>query len=988
MMIMTRMLVLFFWLAVLAADAAQPPTVTVRRTTATQALIEVQGYQPGQTCTLVVSPAVPALDASQGGSPDCTRQAVVSGHTLTYVLGQTSAATGTNGQWYSQALAANTTYTYTLTLGGIATPLTGSFQTATIPLGRSAPPAIPTDGSGACAWPTVDFGARGNKVIDPLTGAPLLTLYRPQDVTNSFGSLLPVSGGMPVCAPGLVTTFDGKQGYHCSFGQYSNWNNNRGGGYAGLYFIEHTSDPDAIPDMRFYGLLTWNGGAYWNQGGCNDNFTSPFMTTDPNVLYCLGQTNTDQAPILFKGQFTGHQTGQDADTHSAASYLLTGTTWTPVTDQTRTLTTLLTEFDPTAQAWTGFSYWSEFGIQNDRLVLSFANGIQGSMGWVVVFDPALVGTDPGCMAHAGGAYANTPGCIVAARPPHTLTPFSAGRWGGDLHIVFDFGDGWLSISSNIPPGTRDGWGRYQVTFPAGLPAAPDTCPASASNWPATVPAWPKGQQCALAQIAGDPVSTVQPHSIGGLQPGDQACTGAGPLGECVRFLASVDATHWWVQRQWGYPGQGAAATTAAPNAQFVMVFNGYNLSSGLSGGAMWWNWAADPHATGVATVAPDPDIELAHYFYAETPLGGVSLTTSDGQYTMRPGRLPAAFHQPLTAITASPTFHGITGPFGGNFLQQHPAPPPLHATADEAAYFFDARPLSGGQASCVAQPGVTISPIAGDLYRVRWPDLSSNCVYQTYKLLPILANSGLHTLTDVSPHILTGTNADQYRFCVTLRAGDCQANSQPGDVYANVPNLTTLTCADAYNSVTADLCLTPQHGYMQGVTQINQTRPDPSGRNGRVLTYGLAPPRAATIYWNARALPDARWALVEAGPINGSTAVMLARIPSLPPLESTNRQDFLPFTVQTSGATPPIGTADLIVRFGYDPQFRCTARDEACVVAANSAPFSFAGDALAGLPANTRTITLPAQPDRFLYWQLVYRDAGGNVLRTSATHVN
>ena len=88
-----------------------------------------------------------------------------------FVAGTRTAAPGSDGKWYSRALAANTQHYGGVTCGTDA-EVPFSFTTTTIPLGITYPDPVPFDtrGLGNYAVPTVNFTDLATMYTDPQTG--------------------------------------------------------------------------------------------------------------------------------------------------------------------------------------------------------------------------------------------------------------------------------------------------------------------------------------------------------------------------------------------------------------------------------------------------------------------------------------------------------------------------------------------------------------------------------------------------------------------------------------------------------------------------------------------------------------------------------------------------------------------------------------------------------------------------------------------------
>jgi hypothetical protein len=162
-----------------------------------------------------------------------------------------------------------------------------------------------------------------------------------------------------------------------------------------------------------------------------------------------------------------------------------------------------------------------------------------------------------------------------------------------------------------------------------------------------------------------------------------------------------------------------------------------------------------------------------------------------------------------------------------------------------------------------------------------------------------------------------------------------------------------------------------------------------NNRRTRILTSGFSRYYNTNVYWSARALPDASWALFQAPWINGQrTDLMAIKLPPWPGEDSVNRTIFQSLQVQLGSV--PAGTNNIIAEFGYDTNFYCTSRQEVCVAngaAVNEAtPFYWASEAYSGLACGSAcTITIPAIAQRVVYYRLKYRDAGNAAIATGPT---
>ena len=176
-----------------AAFTPPPPVqalnVTVLGTTPTQAILSYIAPD-NNACSVAVSSSsavnqftgvftslVHDVDAGlfPGADQDTRTGNLVNGTQRTIVVGHRGVGDGSDGSIYSLALQAATTHYFRISCGKGAYVGVGSFKTADIPLGNSAPDSIPYDanGFGGYGWPTINFADQSTKYIDPQTGALL-----------------------------------------------------------------------------------------------------------------------------------------------------------------------------------------------------------------------------------------------------------------------------------------------------------------------------------------------------------------------------------------------------------------------------------------------------------------------------------------------------------------------------------------------------------------------------------------------------------------------------------------------------------------------------------------------------------------------------------------------------------------------------------------------------------------------------------------------
>jgi hypothetical protein len=119
--------------------------------------------------------------------------------------------------------------------------------------------------------------------------------------------------------------------------------------------------------------------------------------------------------------------------------------------------------------------------------------------------------------------------------------------------------------------------------------------------------------------------------------------------------------------------------------------------------------------------------------------------------------------------------------------------------------------------------------------------------------------------------------------------------------------------------------------------------------------------------------------------------IMVGKIPPFPDEDTANRGTFVPTPVQV--ASVRAGTDNVVVEFGYGPEFRCTARRESCVATGTglvneTTPFYFASETYAGRPcASGCSVTVPALPHRVLYYRVRYRAQSGAAIAEGGTQI-
>lgn len=194
------------------APAFSAPSNLTIQTTSTQAVLsftvtdptrcQVQIYGDSAQ-TQLVDDANATLFA---GAQQCNRAgSAIAGFGVTFVAGLRTSQRASDGKLHSRALAAQTTYFYTITDQVDGRTLQGSFATSTLPLGNLYPEQPPFEGTAwdNRAYPQFDWtvNQRNQKLVDPLTGQLVKRLSfagdgyaNSQNSTDGLGA--PLAAGM------------------------------------------------------------------------------------------------------------------------------------------------------------------------------------------------------------------------------------------------------------------------------------------------------------------------------------------------------------------------------------------------------------------------------------------------------------------------------------------------------------------------------------------------------------------------------------------------------------------------------------------------------------------------------------------------------------------------------------------------------------------------------------------------------------------------
>ncbi|MGH9720145.1 MAG: hypothetical protein ACRD8O_08030, partial [Bryobacteraceae bacterium] len=746
------------------------------------------------------------------------------------------------------------------------------------------------------------------------------------------------SGSTTHCSSKARADASGKLGYHCS-----TTNNDPADRH--IWWIAPSDG-----EVRYRGPV-WTAGPTWYNQVCTQS-SMAWDTSDPqnDILYCTVNSISGK-PLILKGVLNSNIVDQ-GELPGAGGSSVNQWAWTNITPEPNDLLTKIKAFDPSFEE-TIYGV-SMVGLQDGKLFFSGRGGGQNTLGWNIVFDPATQS-------------------VVGAQASWKQMP---ARWCG-IHTSFAWtGAKWMAMVPYALHGSNGPYsGPYQSTITSALSGG-----ATQSNCQTLAPGNPlgvTGNVCSQVSVAGEPVSTSTPvgHSLGPAKVGDLFML---PIsGEFVRVIAK-NGNDWVVQRGFAkdYNPVGHAAGAiirgicgAAPFLDWYYAAERENW--------VWWDYTNDPHATN----GNDPYglfLDNATMRYERT-LGVMShgthrdgITISD-QGSFQPS-CPAS-PNPLSAgygirqapwpnhllytqtycIDGNPWFAGQSGNGHGNAVEKHVSYDQTDLTAPQQArsWYIDARPMNVYQ-----DYAETVTPVSGQLYKV-----TNFFVYAVnLKKAQIAVWSADKTLLDVSapaPFALSDGPADSFKYCKTYVAGECRAGSSVGDIYVNAPLAAPNPAGYPYfpgqhkcyakNALSIgggrDVCVVVMGAHADSVTQyVLRGRTDYTGVTSRRITNGLHPARGTDILWNTRPIPDGSWTLVQNNSINntGRVEILIARVGAPPAETSINRADFVP--IRRRIQTPPAGTNNVIVEYGYDAALNCMGKAEACISASGNNPYFFASE--------------------------------------------
>ena len=760
-----------------------------------------------------------------------------------------------------------------------------------------------------------------------------------------------------------------------------------------LYWI----NPDVTPaTIATLGQQRATDAAFSSANLSMDNYA--LDDSDPDAVgfwFATAPTTDPTHQHLYRGTYLGSPSG-GLFRDLGSAYDGVDWRWTDTTPSPNSFDAKLTAFDPNCVHCVELN-----GLLNSNtLVLAGKLGNQNSLGWIGAWD-----TLNNQVAGLGNSWSspNSRFCGV-----HGASAFNFGAQA----IVM----GWYPF-----PGGGDYTGPYNITVTnSGLnTATPSDCATLLSGLGLSNPLGITGSHCSQFTVdtitpasAGVPLGqTLGPAILG--DRFEVFTSGLINDGETIR-LVGISGTTVVVERQiWALSSPVAHPSgskleeicssipnTMLPDHPHIPYYDTVNM----------WDYAADPHMLNTADRYQQQLITATNF--VDQMLGESSHNAYRGDFTVLDGRaLPTAGRscpQPTMGTARwirygdyksdtaqchqnNPAFDGFGGTGFGNDLETHPAAGATVGT-EKNTHIIDGRPhqFSAGWQQTVAKVG-------GRTYLYKVTGYNENGNTYDYKRQGVDVWSGHKATRDVSSSSLTIAAHDDptyaYTYFRVYKANEYVTGSLPNDVYVNVPKAAQAPagfpfgsgyrCLGSAGQVSDldDVCVSiaPAHGNYIAQYEMNSTHHDGFGLGSRRIANPFTAPKELEFTnLNTNELPDGTWTAI---------SQFLFKLPPYPGRTAVNRVSWIPVPVRVTSVPP--GTDNVIVEFGYDPNFYCSSRREVCIANASSiqsgsSAFSFAtSDSYSGLScASGCTVAIPALSQRVMWYQIDYRNASGQTILT------
>jgi hypothetical protein len=420
--------------------------------------------------------------------------------------------------------------------------------------------------------------------------------------------------------------------------------------------------------------------------------------------------------------------------------------------------------------------------------------------------------------------------------------------------------------------------------------------------------------------------------------------------------------------------ENAVATQRCGSATSAFFQQGYPVIH-----EVYWNYVADPAATDpssrIYTVAghgtmPYRGRAVRVSTYCTRTPWGYCFKSFTGDVASQSRQFLSDSALQMADVVK---FAGVKNSVWGD---SHISSPPL-----SGEWVTDVKAFSGGDPSAwtEVEPGTK-------LFKTAWAAKP--------KHTPVEFACGNRAVVDVSPGPIGSAASDAYKACIPQVAGECYPGAQAGEVYLNCPDATLAGCDQSADSDVLDKCVRQLDFKTHSYRQIGITAEDLRAERQRAITNGFQKNRLSTLngYVRFGSLPGGEWGIfVGAWLDDVRSDFMLVKMPPFGETDSVSRGTFQQIQVHLGSA--PKGTDNVVAEFGYDPDFRCTSRRESCIANGTgtlneATPFYWYSEPYTGLACTSGCmITIPALPQRALYYRILYRAADGTLIRRGPTQV-
>ena len=782
---------------------------------------------------------------------------------------------------------------------------------------------------------------------------------------------------------------------------------NSGGGME-LYWI----NPDTTPASTSYlgAQFAYSGTGLFSLTGLSmDAYALDDSDPDAVGLWFSVRPNSDPTKLhIYRGVYLGRTAGGlfrdlgPGDPGIADDYR-----WTDVTPSPNSLSDQLAAFDARC---TGACLSMTSGSLLNSNTLTIGAGVgggQNSMAWFGAFD-----TVTNQVKGVGNSWSAPDSRFCGLHA--LITPFGSQA----------FYPAYYNLEGSA--GANAGPFRMTITDNGLNTTSLSNCSALLSGLGLPNPLGITGNNCSQVTVnSTTPVSAGTPtnQTLGAVAIGDMAevqTSGGVNEDETVRIVGISGTTILVVQR----PLWVGSSPVAHPSGSLLWLECTSIPNTMMSTHArvpyystqVWWEYGADPHMLNTADQYQQQLTTATNFI--DNMGGDSSHNAGRGDFTAIDGdALPAAGREcPLPAMGRAswirygdfrsniaqchqynPAFDGFGGNGFGNEVETHPSAGAV--TGIQAnTHIIDTRPHQSSVGWMQ-----TVSKVGGRAFIYKVTDYAESGNLYDYKRQGLTVFSGRRIVRDVSAAGFDYAAHDDssyfYTYCRAYKTDDCLTGAAANDVYLNIPKAAQAPigfpfgpgyrCLGAFLPDPDDICvsITPSHGNHIVQYLMDAAHHDGFGLGSRRIAIPFVGPKVLEgSNMNGNELPDGSWEVSDAylAPIH---SLFLFKLPPYPGQSAVNRVSWIPVPVKITGVPP--GTDNVIVEFGYDPNFYCSSRREVCVANAStiqpgSSVFSYtASDSYTGLPcASGCTVAIPARSQRVLWYQIDYRNASGQSILT------